>query len=189
RCTAPEIADSTDASPAANGEPPLLLNQARHPLLDQQTVVPTDMRLGGDFRMLLITGPNTGGKTVALKTTGLLALMAQAGLHIPANAPARLPVFGQVFADIGDEQSIEQSLSTFSSHMTNIIRILRALETAQADWQSTEPTMALVLLDELGAGTDPVEGAALARAIIERLLELGVLGVATTHYAELKAFA
>ncbi len=189
RCTPPEITDSTDANPEATGEPPLLLNQARHPLLDQQTVVPTDMRLGGDFRMLLITGPNTGGKTVALKTTGLLALMAQAGLHIPANAPARLPVFGQIFADIGDEQSIEQSLSTFSSHMTNIIRILRALEAAQANWQSTEPLAALVLLDELGAGTDPVEGAALARAIIERLLELGVLGVATTHYAELKAFA
>jgi len=168
---------------------PLVLTQARHPLLDQQTVVPTDLYLGGDFRILLITGPNTGGKTVALKTTGLLALMAQAGLHIPAAAPARLPVFGQIFADIGDEQSIEQSLSTFSSHMSNIIRILGALEAAKADWQSVEPTTALVLLDELGAGTDPVEGAALARAIIERLLEQSVLGVATTHYAELKAFA
>ncbi|MFN8500607.1 endonuclease MutS2 [Kouleothrix sp.] len=199
KCVAPEIAN-VEGSDAANvpnvqssnvppGNAPLLLTQARHPLLDQATVVPTDLHLGGEFRMLLITGPNTGGKTVALKTTGLLALMAQAGLHIPASAPARLPVFGQVFADIGDEQSIEQSLSTFSSHMSNIIRILAALEAARADWQSAEPTAALVLLDELGAGTDPVEGAALARAIIERLLDLDVLGVATTHYAELKAFA
>ena len=196
KCVAPEIValDDPAAPVVASPDPqlpavPLVLNQARHPLLEQATVVPTDLRLGGDFRMLLITGPNTGGKTVALKTTGLLALMAQAGLHIPATAPARLPVFGQIFADIGDEQSIEQSLSTFSSHMTNIIRILAALEAARADWQSVEPQTALVLLDELGAGTDPVEGAALARAIIERLLELGVLGVATTHYAELKAFA
>jgi DNA mismatch repair protein MutS2 len=201
KCVAPEMvegqrtegqglsehgADDSVLSPQSS---PLVLTQARHPLLNQQTVVPIDLYLGGDFRILLITGPNTGGKTVALKTTGLLALMAQAGLHIPAAVPARLPVFGQIFADIGDEQSIEQSLSTFSSHMSNIIRILGALEAAQADWQSVEPTTALVLLDELGAGTDPVEGAALARAIIERLLELGVLGVATTHYAELKAFA
>lgn len=202
RCTAPEIAEEVGDASQGMGQdttnpqlqtpdahPPLLLTKARHPLLDQSTVVPTDLHLGGGFRMLLITGPNTGGKTVALKTTGLLALMAQAGMHIPAEAPARLPVFGQIFADIGDEQSIEQSLSTFSSHMTNIIRILGALEALRADWQSTEPTAALVLLDELGAGTDPVEGAALARAIVERLLEMGVLGVATTHYAELKAFA
>jgi DNA mismatch repair protein MutS2 len=178
---------------------PLLLTEARHPLLDQSNVVPTTLWLGGDFRLLLITGPNTGGKTVALKTTGLLALMAQAGLHIPAAAPSRLPVFGQIFADIGDEQSIEQSLSTFSSHMRNIIAVLRALEEEEIpqevwaadrwDLLSAERPPALVLFDELGAGTDPVEGAALARAIIERLLELDVLGVATTHYAELKAFA
>ncbi|HEX9371045.1 MAG TPA: Smr/MutS family protein [Roseiflexaceae bacterium] len=207
RCVEPEIAEverwnvgtleRSDADIITNVQPSnvqrsnalLVLTQARHPLLDQATVVPIDLHLGGDFRILLITGPNTGGKTVALKTTGLLALMAQAGLHIPAAAPARLPVFGQIFADIGDEQSIEQSLSTFSSHMSNIIRILSAIEAARADWESGEPETALVLLDELGAGTDPVEGAALARAIVGRLLDLGVLGVATTHYAELKAFA
>ncbi len=180
-------------------EAPLLLTEARHPLLDQSKVVPITIWLGGAFRLLLITGPNTGGKTVALKTTGLLALMAQAGLHIPAAAPSRLPVFGQIFADIGDEQSIEQSLSTFSSHMRNIISVLRALEEEEIPeevWEAdrwdllgAERPPALVLFDELGAGTDPVEGAALARAIIERLLELEVLGVATTHYAELKAFA
>lgn len=184
-----------DPDPAA----PLLLTNARHPLLDQRNVVPTTIWLGGSFRLLLITGPNTGGKTVALKTTGLLALMAQSGLHIPADAPSRLPVFADIFADIGDEQSIEQSLSTFSSHMSNIIRVLRALEAdpiGEDIWNadryellSADRPAALVLFDELGAGTDPVEGAALARAIIERLLDLGVLGVATTHYAELKAFA
>ncbi|MBK9715640.1 MAG: endonuclease MutS2 [Kouleothrix sp.] len=201
RCVEPEIAEwrgvrevvpeesRGDHATRPTSLAPLVLTQARHPLLNQATVVPTDLYLGGEFRILLITGPNTGGKTVALKTTGLLALMAQAGLHIPAALPARLPVFAQIFADIGDEQSIEQSLSTFSSHMSNIIRILNALDAARADWESGEPETALVLLDELGAGTDPVEGAALARAIIERLLDLGVLGVATTHYAELKAFA
>ncbi len=203
QCVEPELivldgwqprADERDAAASS----PLRLTKARHPLLDQQHVVPTDVWLGGDFRILLITGPNTGGKTVALKTTGLLALMAQSGLHIPASAPSRLPLFAQMFADIGDEQSIEQSLSTFSSHMTHIISILRELEEPvsrerllsgeQIDW-SQMGGAALVLLDELGAGTDPVEGAALARSIVERLLQLGVLGVATTHYAELKAFA
>jgi DNA mismatch repair protein MutS2 len=208
-CVEPEMVDLTAAQrepaeqPADPSEPderaPLALRKARHPLLDQARVVPTDLWLGGAFRLLLITGPNTGGKTVALKTTGLLALMAQTGLHIPAEAPSRLPIFSQIFADIGDEQSIEQSLSTFSSHMSHIIEILgmleepiakeRLLSGEEIDWSSVEDGAALVLLDELGAGTDPVEGAALARAIIERLLGLGVLGVGTTHYAELKAFA
>lgn len=174
---------------------PLYLPTARHPLLNQETVVPIDIWLGGETQLVLITGPNTGGKTVALKTVGLLALMAQSGLHIPANAPARLPIFTQIYADIGDEQSIEQSLSTFSSHMTNIIRILQALDAVDedridsGDWEDYEGETVLVLLDELGAGTDPVEGSALARAIIGRLLERGCLGICTTHYAELKAFA
>ncbi len=175
------LADALDSErPALDADGKLDLIQARHPLLVAQgtAVVAIDVRLGSDFRALVVTGPNTGGKTVTLKTIGLLVLMAACGLQIPAQRGSRVPVVKRVFADIGDEQSIAQSLSTFSSHLRNVVATLAEAEKGD-----------LALLDELGAGTDPDEGAALAMAVLETLLARGVLVAATTHYPELKAFA
>ncbi|NLY96773.1 MAG: hypothetical protein GX082_04980 [Clostridiaceae bacterium] len=167
-CICPKISDNYTVK----------IVEGRHPLLDKETVVPLNIEIGERFKSLIITGPNTGGKTVALKTSGLFCLMAQAGLHVPAKDGTIMPVFNDIFCDIGDEQSIEQSLSTFSSHMKNIIHIVK-----NADSRS------FVLLDELGAGTDPEEGSALAMSILDGLSEKGCTVIATTHYSGLKLYA
>ncbi len=170
--------DEVKQSPIASRQSSIKLLNARHPLLDPNTVVPVDVDPAPGTRAIVITGPNTGGKTVSLKTVGLLVVMAQSGLHIPAQSGSELPCFHSVWADIGDEQSIEQSLSTFSGHITNIIRIVKKID-----------HRSLVIFDELGSGTDPQEGAAIARAILSHLLDVGAMTLVATHYPELKTFA
>ncbi|MBR3457646.1 MAG: endonuclease MutS2, partial [Selenomonadaceae bacterium] len=170
--------DMNASRPLLNTEGRTVLKQVRHPLIPADRVVPVDIVLGTDYRMLLVTGPNTGGKTVSMKTLGFAVLMAQSGCYIPAAMDSEISIYHDIYADIGDEQSIEQSLSTFSAHMSHIIAILGRVEAED-----------LLLLDEIGAGTDPEEGAALATAILEKLLEMGVSTVATTHYSALKTFA
>jgi DNA mismatch repair protein MutS2 len=178
RATRPTLIQLEPSPKQGRDEPAVLLRKARHPLLDPRTVVPIDVEVGGRYRVLLITGPNTGGKTVALKTVGLMVAMAQSGLYVPADDGTTIGVFDGIYADIGDDQSIAQSLSTFSSHISNVIAMLERVD-----------QRSLALIDELGTGTDPQEGSAIARAVVAELVARGPIVVATTHFSELKSFA